>query len=269
MFGRYALPSDDLGADATVTASAEDTEYPAENLVAPTNTGHLNLPSRPAKLTTTSGSWVLDCGSAISPTAIALIYHNLIAGLAVAIQGNASDSWGAPSFSQAITIPAWREDDWPVSPFALLAGSPPPSYRYWRLVITGTNDNPVQVGRLMLVNLRQMANDVRWGVVEEEEQGLIEHATEAGVETIYELFGPRRSFAGEFALTDTTSAELLTLFRSARSRILPWLLIPDDDVNDAWLVRFQENRWSRTRETINHNIFPFRVQELSRGLRFP
>jgi hypothetical protein len=52
-------------------------------------------------------------------------------------------------------------------------------------------------------------------------------------------------------------------------RVRPWVLIPDVDVNEAWIVRFEDNRWSRTRETLNHNIFPFRVKELSRGIPWP
>jgi hypothetical protein len=33
-------------------------------------------------------------------------------------------------------------------------------------------------------------------------------------------------------------------------------------------VRFEENR-NRIRETINHNVFPFRVKEVARGLPWP
>jgi hypothetical protein len=110
---------------------------------------------------------------------------------------------------------------------------------------------------------------VRWGVVEEEEQGQVEHPTEGKVETVYELWGPRREFIGELALMNSRANQLITLHRSARNRILPWLLIPDEGINDAWFVRFREAKWSRTREMIEHNIFPFRVQELSRGLPWP
>jgi len=34
-------------------------------------------------------------------------------------------------------------------------------------------------------------------------------------------------------------------------------------------VRFDEPRWNRVREIIDVNNFPFRVQELSRGLPWP
>ena len=51
--------------------------------------------------------------------------------------------------------------------------------------------------------------------------------------------------------------------------MLPWLLIPDEAVNDAWFVRFEDLATARVRETINFNRIPFRVRELSRGLPWP
>lgn len=265
-FGRYALPSDDVAGEASsVVASAEDAEYPADNLVAPTNTGHLNLPSRPAKLTTTSGYWELTFDAPVAIIGVAVIYHNFDAGLDVTIEAGA----GSPlTFSQAIPIPAKWENDWTVSPWVLFDATE--THDVWRLSINEANSEPCRVGRLLLLTaLRDLENDVRWGVVEEEDQGQIEHRTEGAVETLYELFGPRRSFSGEMAMMNAQAATLITLYRSARNRILPWLLIPDEGINDAWFVRFQEPKWSRTREMIQHNIFPFRVQELSRGLPWP
>lgn len=264
-FGLYALPSDDLAAGATSVISPgspalEDPDYPADNLIAPTNTGHLNLPSRPAKLLDVSGSWELTFGAPITVGAMALIYHNLDEALDVTLE----PSGGTPI---AITIPPWTEDGWSVSPFQQFAQQ---TASVWTLSINGANSRNVEVGRLLLfASLRDMENDVRWGVEEVEEHGLIEQPTELGIETIYDIGGKRRSFSGELALMNTESGELITLYRTAHGRVLPWLLIPDEDINDAWLVRFDEPRWSRTRAQIEHNLFPFRVKELSRGLPWP
>lgn len=265
MFGLYALPSDDLAGSATTVAtigspSDEDSEYPAENLIAPTNTGHLNLPSRPAKLLDTSGGWELTFASPITVGGLHLVYHNLDEGLDVTLEPDG----GTPI---TITIPAQWENEWWISPWKTFT---PQSSAIWRLLINGTNSLPVQVGRLLLYNeWRQMPTDVRYGVEEAEDQGMIEHVTEGDVETMYELFGPRRSVSGEISLTDDEKPDLLTLFRSARNRILPWSLVPDATVNDAWFVRFAEARWSRVHETIGAHVFPFRVRELSRGLPWP
>lgn len=268
-FGLYALPSDDLAGSATSvevgggSPNPEDLEYPGTNLIAPTNTGHLNLPSRPAKLLDYSGYWELVFAAPIAISAFHLVYHNLDSGLDVTLEPDG----GTPI---AITIPSRWENGWWPSPAGSFAEQ---TSDRWRLSINADNSLLPQVGRLLLYGsggFRDLENDVRWGVEEIEEQGQIEHTTEAGVETIYELFGPRRSFSGELALKNAEATTLIDLFRDARNRILPWTLIPDEgNMGDAWFVRFLEPRWSRTRENIEHNIFPFRVQELSRGLPWP
>lgn len=273
MIGRYALSSDDLidRLQPTITASAVDAAYPVQNWLDSVR------PSKPSKLTTTTGWWEFDFGSAVNAAVFAAIYHNFDAGLSVVLKWNSTSSWGSPAGSQSLTVPAWTEDGWTVSPWNALAGTP--TYRYWRLEVALTgpaNTEALSLGRPLLAGaLRDIGSplsigqDVRWGVEEIEEHGLIEQPTELGVETIYALGGKRRRFSGELALQNATVAPLLTLHRAAGGRVLPWLLIPDVDVNDAWVVRFEENRWSRVRETIGHNIFPFRVQELSRGLPWP
>lgn len=266
MIHRYAAPIDDLcQTDAlTVVGSAEDAAYPAENLTD-------ENPAKPAKLTTTSGNFVIDFAGTVTAKGAALLYHNIDAGVTVTLQANSSDSWGSPPFSETFTIPALLEDGWTVSPWIEFDAV---TYRFWRLLFSGTNTYPISVGRLCIVTeFREAwaaaANDVRWGVQEDEDHGLIELPTELGVETIYPLGGKRRRFSGELALQDATTAEFIGLVRRAGGRELSWLLIPDAAVNDTWVVRFDESRWSRTRETINHNIFPFHVRELSRGLPWP
>ena len=271
MIHKYALPSADIAGTATsVVASTsgspatsdEDAEYPGINMVAPTNTGHLNLPSRPAKLTTLSGSWLITFPSSVTLVGAALIYHNLDAGLDVSLDPTA----GTPI---DFTIPAAWENGWWPSPWMEFAAQ---SATTWTLSINAANSVAPQVGRLLLYEsggIQTFSTDVRFGEVEAEDQGQIEHVTEAGVETLYELWGPRRSFSGDLGLLDSEATELQTLYRTARNRIQPWLLIPDAAVNDAWLVRFDNTNWERTRSNPNFNSFPFRVTELSRGLPWP
>jgi hypothetical protein len=197
-FGLYALPSDDLAGTATTvevgaggspggSPSSEDDEYPGTNLIAPTNTGHLNLPSRPAKLTTYAGFWDLVFDAPISVSAFHLVYHNFDSGLDVTLEPDG----GTPI---SITIPSRWENGWWPSPAGTFDSQ---TSDRWRLSINQDNSLLPQVGRLLLYGsggFRDLENDVEWGVEEFEEQGQIEHTTEAGVETLYELFGPRRSF---------------------------------------------------------------------------
>lgn len=281
MFGRYALTFDDLaGTYASVLSSAPDPEYPAEYIAAMSNTGHLNLPSRPSKLLTTAGYWELSYASAITVVAAALIYHNFDEGLPVTLEGGGGSPAG---FTIDIPIPAPHVSSlgvgftgWTVSPWVEFDS--PQTFDLWRLSVNDVNSYPCQVGRLMLLTtLRTLGRDVRYGVDEMEEFRYIEHPTELGIPTMYDLGGKERGFAGEFALNDTQAQELIDLHRSAHGRIMPWLLIPDANVNDAWLVRFEENRWNRMRETLViedgiesfHNIMPYKVREVSRGLPWP
>jgi len=268
MFGRYALPSDELVTtlSPTITASADDPDYPATNLTDPN-------PANPAKLTTTDGNWVFDFGAAVQAVAVALIYHNLDEGLSAVLEWNTTDSWGSPAGSQAITIPAWTEEplDGSFSPWTEIAGTP--SYRYWRLVVgdgSPNNSNLIFIGNVMLVGaLRQLDTDVRWGIEEREEFGLLEQETELGVEYVEVLGGKRRRFVGEMGLRDYEAAELISLYRSATGRAARWLLIPDETVNDAWYVRFDDPGWSRMRTDPNFNTFPYAVRECSRGVPWP
>lgn len=270
MIGRYSLPSDDLLAavpTAVITASAEDPAYPVTNWA-------FRQPGRPSKLLTADGWWVFDLLEAVNVAAFALIYHNFDPDLTVTLQWNSSDSWGSPAGEQDLTIPNRTEDDYTVSPWITVEGSP--TYRYWRLLVTGTNGQALKLGRPYfsgalrdLGDAESIEQDVRWGVQEDEQFSLIEHVTEADLENIYEIGGKRRPFSGELALSNTNAATFIALERSARTRVFPWLLIPDVTVNEALMVRFEENKWQRTRDTINQNVFPFRVRELSRGLDWP
>lgn len=266
MFGLYALPSDDLAGTASVTASAPDAGYPAQNIVAPTNTGHLNLPSRPGKLTTTTGYFDLVFPSAITITALAVIYHTCDGGLS----GVTLDVGGAsPSSSVPIPMPSKPDplDDLTFNAWTQFDAVTDDTFR---LKFATANSKNIQVGRLLLLGtLRQMETDARYGGEEQEERIIIADPTELGVETMYDMYNVRRAFYGDFLFRPDETAALRDLWRSARNRVLPWLLIPDEDQNDACLVRFEDLAYSGRRDTIGVQSHPFRVREVARGLQWP
>lgn len=148
--GYYARRTDDrlITTAHTIAGSDEDAEYPAVYLSAES--------PRPAKLTTTSGWWVIDFGSAPGDiVAAVLVQQYLDAALDVRIQANDSDSWGTPAFEQAIVPPAPRFDGPSYQPWthnAIAVFEDPQDFRYWRLLIAGTNSQPVQIGRLLLLS---------------------------------------------------------------------------------------------------------------------
>lgn len=266
MFGKYALPTDNVaGNSGTVTTSGgspsdEDSEYPATNGFATSTTGHLNLPSRPAKLTTSGpGYWEKTFDSPITIKAAAVIYHSFDEGRDVTLELD-----GTPI---AVPIPAPYSDGFPVSPWIEFD---PVTVDTVRLSVNEANSRILQFGQLLLLaELRTPENDVHWGEEETEEHQRIEHMTMFGVETVYDMGGKRRAFNGEVSLRESECGDFTDLFQKARGRVQPWLLIPDAGENNAWFVRFEDPGWSRTREMIEHNIFPFRVREVARGLPFP
>lgn len=265
---RYALPDDDVAPQAiAITASAEDPGYPAEWLVT-------ENPAQPAKLTTTSGSWVLQFASPVSLAGAALVYPQLDAGLAVVLEGNSADSWASPSIAIAIPIPGPHPDDQAISPIVTIPGA---ACSFWRLRISGTNSVPVAIGRLMLLtSLRQFEDgtSVRWGVVEEEDYGIVDLPTELGVETVYDLGGKRRELIGEWLLRELGAQQFLALRRATHGRVRPWLLWPFPEINDAYLVRWSDRASSRRLDVPDLEagyvqLVRCQVKELSRGLPWP
>lgn len=275
MFGQYALPSDDVAQLAVaVEASAEDLGYRASNLIGPSNTGHYTRPARPSKLTTYEGWWELVLPDPMAVVAAILVNHNLDPDLDVTIEGGS----GSPlSFSQAIDIPARpsTSDDWTINPIARFDS--PQAHNIWRLSINAPNSQFPQIGRILLLStLRELETDVRFGEEEQEDRWQIVQRTEADVELLTDMFNVRRRFSGEFGFREAETNALQALWRDARNRILPWVLIPDVDVNDVWYVRFEDLAFSRVRDTIGQggadkffNTHPFRVKEVSRGLPWP
>lgn len=75
-----------------------------------------------------------DLLAAGAPDAVIVHGHNISSGATVKIQGNATDSWGAPSVDETITYQAGTM-------FRYLTTTPR-SFRYWRLLITGDSANP-------------------------------------------------------------------------------------------------------------------------------
>lgn len=275
MFGRYTLPSDDLLDSVGPTITAQGSPDPVDTAYPLTNWDEIR-PSKPVKFTTTDVVLLFDFGVAVNIAVFALIYHNLDAGLAVLLEWS-SDNFSTTAGSQSITIPTNMDDGSTVSPWIEVTGSP--TYRYWRLSIAQSgspNSANIYIGRPYFGGaLRDLTNDVRWGEVESETQELIPaQRTDLKVELFpdADLDSKRRSFSGEFYLRDEAPyqhiQEFQSLTRSAKGRKKAWLLIPDADVNDAWWVRFDE-QFARTRDTINNNITPFRVTEVSRGLVWP
>lgn len=262
---QYQHYSDNMAPSATVAVNTgtEDAAYPAANLKD-------RNPARPGKLTTTTGSWTFNFVAAQRVDIVALLMHNLAAGLSVRIQGNATNAWGAPTFDQAITIPTYREDGFPINPWldlTTLAGYSAAGFAWWRIVVVGVNAAAVAIGDVWLGKLkRTLSPNINWGETQDEDRRLIEHSTDHGVDTIYDLGVTRRSIIGEVDAPDATRDALRTWWRDSRGRAQAFLIMPDGAVNDAWLVRWTEAKQAIRFDLTDRNTVQLNFLEVSRGL---
>jgi hypothetical protein len=256
----YCRPSDNIIANATtVTPSTEATGYDVENLWD-------GNPAKPWKATAQTANIVFDFGVATSIELVALIHHNLTAGLEVRIQGNATNVWSGPTLNQAFTIAAYDQDGFPVNPYLDLTAIAH-SFRFWRLVIVGTNAANVAIGEMWLsATKRTLVKGVAAGFKHGASRPLIEHVTDYQVSTIYDLGAKVRSWDGRIM---TTSADLLTLqawWDACRGRALPTLLVPDPTVSEIALVRWRSMERSFERIYDKYNPVEVGWTEVSRGL---
>ena len=264
----YQLPTDNLAATGTLTVQSgtEDTAYSKANI-------YDGNPAKPAKLTTTTGAWRWDFGSAKQLDIVAVIHHNLTAGLNVRIQGNATDAWGAPSLDQAFMIPANHEDGMPVNPWLDLSALVPiagnRTFQFWRLVVVGVNAAAVAIGDVWLGQTkRQMAINIHWGLEETDEHPVVEHETSHKVQTVYDLNTKVRKIAGEVETTDAGASDLLAWHRACSGRVKLTLVVLDPSKNDCLLARWMAPELAVQRNFKNSNLVKLGWQELSRGMPF-
>ncbi len=260
----YSRPSDNVAANATITASAADAAYPA------TNIADLN-PAKPAKLSTTSGNWKFAFGAVQRVDIVAIIHHNLTAGLEVRIQSSAVSDFSVLQVNELITIPAYHEDAFPVCPFLDLTDKTNYSasgHQYWRVLIVGVNAAPVAIGEVLLITTkRTLSENISWGDVQEEEHPVVEHRTDHGVSTIVGLGTKWRTVSGEIDATDAGAAALLSLKRDARGRAKSFLFVLDPSVNDAWMARLVNPKLPRQSVAVNRSLVQsLAIEEISRGL---
>lgn len=121
--------------DYTLTAPEFSDLYPVENVI----------DKRLEKLwkgndSDTTQRIVIDCGTATIHALVVILGHNLTSSQTVKIEGNTSDSWTSPAYSQTLTVSDFM--------FALIGGG---SYQFWSIVISGIDITvPPEIGYLYL-----------------------------------------------------------------------------------------------------------------------
>ena len=118
---------------ATITSSSEVSGLPDDNAV------H-DFVAKKWRTTADTGQWIkFDMATATKIKMLAIFGHNLTSGAAVTLQGNATDSWGPPSYTKALT---WNEK--------AIVEFIDETYRWWRITIEdGSNpDGYIEIGRI-------------------------------------------------------------------------------------------------------------------------
>lgn len=265
----YAWPDDNVAPLATVTPSAVDSSYPGTNLT-DSDTGI------PSKLTTTTGSFLIDHGSAVRVDLVAIFQHNLDAGLAnAAVMRNASNAWGSPSMNVPITIPAYRADGYPVSPWVDLRSKTgyngATGYRYTLLNFGTANSHLISIGELVLIGTyRQLPFGIRWGSTRRSRRGTVSYKTDGG-NIGYDLGVRVRGLSVTIDIKDapgslTNQTAIENWLDSLKGDLRPCLIVPDDTVNDAWLVKNTTPEYEFTRESTLKQLFQLKFEEAGRGV---
>jgi hypothetical protein len=239
-------------------------------------------PARVAKITAGTAAWVFDFGTAQRVDLAALIHHNFDTGGDVRLQGNATNSWGAPTFSAAFVIPTWQAAGtptrWPVNPWmdvSAQSGYSAGGFRYWRVVITGNSQN-VELGQVWLSpTIRRLTVNMESGQEEARNRGLVRNTTSFDVDTIYPRHNPRWSTVFALPTVDQTlRTALQQQWDDVGGQTYPWLLVPNGDMNACYLVR-----WSMPEERLKRLLLgpgaaprsvsqsDCSIMEVARGLR--
>ena len=274
---RWCLPSNRLTwAEASYTTSACDPQYPFENLYEerPTEVTRFSTagPIRLAWDWTGTSDYVAPCEGVL------IVMHTFPAGTVVKVQGNDTDDWVSPAFSQDIVVPAWPDLLAP-NLVADLRGTSmvDPGYRWHSLLLPahpsfGGSPAPANhaLGTVYWVQQwTQPSVSCGWPVRRGELRKVNVNSTSYGVDHVIDrIVRQRRLFPSFTALSDADRQLVLNLMREAGGdRAFP-IVLDVDEVNDfaasaeALLVRFHPEAAA----TFNENLSFFAQTDLALDL---
>ena len=215
----YCRPSDIVTADATwsVTAGTADSDYPLTNL------SDL-LAHTVTKSTGTSISLRATFAAAKALAAVAFINTN---ATAITLTNGAG-------LSETVAIPTTPNDDLTLDPWIDLRTLANTSSTTWTIALTGPTG--VALGLPLLVTTLRTI-EILWdpSPVERERHGGIVHRTDYGVKLKLSLGTRERGLRG-LVRGAAVRADLRALERDAQGLQRSFLLIPDEDENDALYV---------------------------------
>lgn len=229
----------------TVTSTNEDSTYTDDFLLD-------RNPAKPFKATTTATTLSLT-HSSLARKVIGFINPSVLAGASTFTAGGV-----------AVTCPARTSDGQAVNPFKVLdlGASTTTS-----VVISGASAT-VQIGELVLGSALTDLNWI-WGGSEgftiDTDWPTSELQTFGGTDNIYDKGYRVRRASGRLK-RETDRATWLALAQSAKGRNIPFLFIPDIDVNECWYVRFASTTLSALRHAQRVTDVQIALEEVSSGL---
>lgn len=189
---------------------------------------------------------LLDFGAVLG-RAVKLIgfhNHNFDAGVVLTIQGNATNSWGAPTVNSTVTVPAARADGRGTD-FYWLNAAQSSSLRYWRIGTTTTNSAAWILGQMWVsatVRNLPVRNVQDSTMVITDHTVTIEHLTPAGVSLRYEQTNGQVLIGGDVTAVLAGFDTVRDWHRSCRGRSRPTMFVPFDDVNEcAFVIHDQDD----------------------------
>ena len=136
---------------ATITSSSEATDFADDNVV------H-EFVAHPWRTTGKASEWIkFDLGAATTLTCVGIFAHNLTANATLTLQAHASDSWGSPTNSQALTL-ATDADSVVYEQIVFCLSQ---QFRWWRITFAdaGNAASYIQVGRIMAGSFYEFARN--------------------------------------------------------------------------------------------------------------
>ncbi len=208
---------------ATVTASTSATGQGASRVL-------LDHPGKKWRSTSKTGNTLtFDLGSAVNATMLGIFAHNLTSGATVYHLANATNSWGAPSYSQQLTVAT--DGDGRVLPRLVYKLSQ--TYRWHRLTFddSGNTNSYIEVGRVMGGQYYEFVRNFKLGARITHSDATPITSVRGSLENIQNLGSPGRfrQFRVDFPLRTATEARKLQAAYDLVGQSRPVVLCLDID----------------------------------------
>ena len=227
----YQLPSDQSVDDATLSLGTGSlaSGYALSSL-------HDGSPGRPILLSAATTFYILmDFGGSVTKAMklFAFFAHNFDAGVQLVIQGNATNSWGAPTVNSTVTVPAVQADGRSTD-FYWMNTSQTTALRWWRIGTTTTNSAAWKLGELWAsatIRTLPARNLLDSSMRVRQVYRVIEHVTPSDVSLRYREALPRVVVEGNVEFTESGINTVMAWHAACFGRAVPTCFIPNDELS--------------------------------------